>query len=195
MIFYLSRALLFVFCLFLPLYLGKKHKISSVNRVGCFIFASVVMLTSMMFPIENVLIKFKSVESAYKYSCMGNLTEFIEGKESCMVFSDTELKLLPKNGDTYGIETLFSNRNILNKMSNRLSFNVYRYKKTNDYYITAFGSPEDIEKFSISDSCGSNFKKLTAINGTSNTVYYGAYICNYDSDYVVTVNGTEIPLA
>lgn len=77
MIFYITRTLLFVICLFLPIYLGKKHKIASVNRIGCFIFAIVVMLTSMMFPIENVLIKFKSVESAYKYSCMGNLTEVI----------------------------------------------------------------------------------------------------------------------
>lgn len=59
----------------------RKKLISSVAVILCLVVISV----SGMFPLENLIINFKSPESVFNYTRTGKIDDIVYGEESCMV--------------------------------------------------------------------------------------------------------------
>lgn len=130
-----------------------KIKASKIVRKKLITILTVVLFTvlisaSAMFPIENLLINFKSPESVFNYAESGKIDEIIFGQESCMaIYSKGNSTwghcIIPKSEKGYKIPSSFATKIVSHKFDKNGLFDVYNVKGTQDYYI--FGSVNLIE--------------------------------------------------
>lgn len=189
------RNLIGIFIFIVAFYFIKKHKLISIKRWNlillllCFILTA----TSYLFPIENLLITFSSVESAYNYSHSDQIVGVLEGKNSDLIISTNNdsrsCHIIPKSQNGWKIGTSTDLREIADKWLDRIDFEIQQYKNTNDYYLII--TDMSGKKLNVSDSCNSKivcFKRNLGNNKTQ-TYDYCAYIKSFNEEYSVTVDG------
>lgn len=182
----------------------KSKKVRNKKRgvlltvISCVVIMTVLMCT----PIENLFFTFKTPEDAFNYSHNGSIVDVIDGKESCIVLykendESNNKAVFIKSHNGYKLCTSFLQMNIIldNKYldeNNYLVTSIYMYKikNTSDYYLFC-DDYSPVTYMSIKDNKGSDFT-VRAKAGLGNKAY--AYINEYDSEYMIYLNGREIKL-
>ena len=194
-------AIFFVF-LGCPIVLIKRYKITS-RKIICVVLTSVsiVLIVALaFFPFENIFITFGSPKEAYEYYSGGksNVVLVVEGKNCDFVVdqkhdSDTYL-IIPKTTAGWKIGVGLDTKKVVQKLSEGIVINVYRYKNTSDFFITVLDTNGG--KSVVTDDYETQFHSLERENnalGKTFVTYY-AYVSNLDPQYIVTVNGNDIVL-
>ena len=160
-----------------------------IRIVYVIILFVIVISILMLIPVENVIIGFKSPETAFRYSSSrhadGNIV--VTGNQSAFVVAtkeSTDIQLIvPKTKKGWGIGIGLHTKHVESLLIEGFAIDIYQYRDTGDFYIRVFdanGSSATIE-----DSCGSNFlvteKRNDSVNKTYRTYY--AYIPNYNEQY------------
>lgn len=164
--------------------------------ITAFVAAIILTTISALIPIENAFVIFSSPESAYHYNNSGDVKLVVNGEESDFIVGsngDTEVyTIVPKSNDGWKLGMGLDTKRVVQITSDGISVCVYRYKNSDDYYITVFdttGGP-----FDITDNRSTKFQCLDESNSALNKTFYTyyAYINDYDNQYVLTVNGKTI---
>lgn len=162
--------------------------------------AVAVILTtiSALIPIENAFVTFTSPQSAYNYNNTGSVKLVVNGAKTDFVVGakgDTDVYIIvPKSDSGWKLGMGLDTKRIAQTISDGVSVYVYRYKNSDDYYITVLdtsGGPLE-----ITDTHNSEFQYSDKFNSTLNKTYYTyyTYINGYDEQYVLTVNGKAIKI-
>lgn len=175
--------------------IAHKGRWRIISVVVCAVLASL----SALIPVENVFVTYNSPESAFKYvnSCEAQLV--VEGKETAFVIGDKDdadiYLIVPKSKSGWKLGTGFNTKRILQKIDGETAVEVYRYKDTDDYYITVFDKTGEI--LDITDKNNSSFVYLKRTDNTLNTdIYtYYAYVHSFNNQYSLCVNGKTISVS
>ena len=166
----------------------KGRKIKIIGYVISVALAS-TMLT--LVPIENSIYTFKSPEAAYKYFDYRCEVQFVvEGDECDFVIAKegsytTIYDIIPKTEDGWNVPVNFDTE-VADYKSGDVNLTLWRYKPTDEYFIYV-RVPDPSTKVTISDCYGSTFYSF---ENNRKFDYYAA-IKDFDSQYVLTVDGTE----
>mgnify|MGYP007068537989 CR=1 FL=1 len=203
MIYFFLRVVLFCIVFFGFLFLLKKNmklQHSKINILFCMFIASLTVILSIVYPIENYFCKIPTADKAFQYCSQGKIICQLDGKDSCVVAykdfnSEISLKFLRKKESGYGVQSGLTHNVVYNGSWNRYSFYIYRCMQTNDYYIYVFGYTDDSENFYVTDQYGTEYLKVGVNRPTDNIVDYIAYIPNLqEDDYTIKINETEVRL-
>ena len=189
----------FLFWLIMKSKIVRKRKFYVFSGIVAF---GVVVALSFL-PIENLFITFDSPQAVYRYMSNEKLNDeiVVEG-ENCdllinSISSSTsekkrEIFFVPKTSDGYKLYRPFAS-SLKVYIEDGFSFDVHRYKDTNDYFITFTVYSEDAE---VSDKYNSEFYTRMTYNYVlkQTTITYYASIPEFDSDYFVVIDGKEIKL-
>lgn len=176
----------------------KKSKTENARKYMAISFACITVLwtASAFIPAENTFITFPSPGAAYIYSKPGSVKLIVEGENSDFVIGEKDdtyiYSIIPKTGDGWEVGTSNNIKTVLHTYASGATVYVYRYKSTDDYYITVMGgNPGTLQ---ITDSRNSDFKCLEKSSKIIMETYYiyCAHIKDFDSSYTLTVNGNEI---
>lgn len=195
---------LIIGCIFLACSITVVRKSKTVRKhmwYVAFICLSLFVTVALTFlPFENLFITFRSPQKAYDYFKLGksNIELIIEGDDCDFVVNsqrDTATYLIiPKTAYGWKVGIGSDTKRIVQKTSDGIIVYVYRYKSTEDYFITIFDTNggESI----ISDAYNTKFLSLERYNNflEKNFVTYYAHIPDFDQQYCVIVNGKEIIL-
>ena len=162
---------------------------------------SVLLIVVLTFlPFENLFMTFDSPEAVYAYYYLGksNIELVVEGDDCDLIIdrknnSDTYL-MIPKTADGWKIGVGSDTKRIMQKFSDGISLDVYRYKDSGDYFITIIDTNGG--ESTISDEYNTKFLSLERYNDSlgKNFVTYYAHITNLNPQYSVTVNDIPIVL-
>lgn len=200
MLFIIVRLAFWSMIFVISLILIRKSRIIHKCRVSIIAFAISVILTtiSSLVPIENALITFSSLESAYNYNNVGKIKLVAEGDKTDFVVgtkSDTDVyTIVPKANGGWKIGMGLDTKEIVKTASDKITIYVYQYKNKNDYFVTVFDPKGDY--LDITDNHNSEFKYLERYNSTLDKTFYTyyAYINEFDEQYALTVNGRLIKI-
>lgn len=201
MLFLISRILLFGISalLFYCLIIVKFNPKPMLKKVLPFCLSTVILLLSIVFPVENVFQPFKTLESAYAYQNSGSLLFSLEGEQSALCVSEKELSFIPKDEKGYGVKTVGAFKQVEQRISDGLTYTVYHYKGTEDYYGLLSGFLPDAKSISIRDSKDSTFVEINSTMHPDGLdyIYYGAVLNGYTANDTITISmldGTEVCL-
>jgi hypothetical protein len=193
---------LIIGCIFLGCAIFALKRSKSTRKRGLYvvsIFSSVLLITVLAFlPFENLFVTFDSPAAAYKYYILGaSDPELILEGDSCDFVVDREdgvdsYLVIPKTEDGWKVGIGVNVKLIDDKFCDGISVSVYRYKNTEDYFITVcdVSGGESI----ISDGENSEFQMLKSYNDPLKKDFatYFAHITSFSSGYSITVNGKNI---
>lgn len=175
----------------------KKRKNMKRTRIIFLILSIAISSVFMFLPFENIFITFPTVESAFNYVYSGNVTSVINGIDSDLVISvkndSRTLCAVPKDTNGWKIGLASGLKPIYKKISSGIIVHVYRYKKSNDYYVTIIDTKggESV----IQDNRNSIFRCSVEDSDVSEPFYrYYACVHDFNSDYIITVNDTIFPV-
>lgn len=168
-------------------------------RYMAFTGLSVLLVVLLHFlPFENFFVTFDSPKAAYAYSHWGksHIALIVEGTGCDLIVdrgkdSDTYL-IVPKTAEGWKIGIGSDTKRVEQKISDGIVLYVYRYKNTNDYFITI--SDTNGGRAAVSDNYNTEILSLERYNeplGKTFVTYY-AHVAGFDPQYSVTVNGTPI---
>lgn len=173
----------------------KKGKLFNISLLIC---TFIIVCVLNFIPFENVFYTFSSPEKAYNYFYSekkeisivveGEKTDFVCGREGVEM---THL-IIPKSDKGWKVGLGADTKNIKNTFKTGVSYNIYQYKNTNEYYI--FLLDVSGEKATVTDSLDSNFVESSIDDGDEIKYIYYAYIPEYNEEYVVTINGRQVKL-
>ena len=199
--FYTIRAIigfvLFIICLII---INKKNFFAHKRRLTIVSFIMVLLLTTVtvFVPVENLFITFPTLESSYRYNNSNRIDLIVDGEKSAFVVgSQNDIDnyfIVPKSNDGWKLGMGFNKKIIEKKLLDDIIIYLYKYKGTNDYYITIFNVKRD--SLNISDSINSKFQYTEKYNNIEckNCYAYFAYIGNLNYNYTLTVNGKTIKI-
>lgn len=154
-----------------------------------------------MFPLENLIINFKSPESVFNYTRTGKIDDIVYGEESCMVIYSKGNNtgghfIIPKTEKGYKIPSYFSIKKVSDKFDRDGDFDIYNVKKTNDYYVFGTMLSKDNEII-ILDSNNNEVRKIVIEMGSSDvkTVLLYTFIEDFTNEYYILVNGDKIEVS
>lgn len=200
MIFYILRIVILVLIL-VVLYMFF-HKVAGRGTKASVILGAIFSLAITtgisMFPVENIVIDFSSPESAFKYSCFGEIEEIIYGSDSCLVvcsdgngtFKDC---VFLKSGDSYKLPTYFSRSKVAHVFTQNGLFNTYKVSCTSDYYVQGSVSTVMAEKIGVFDGDGNEIN--TDVIRVAHTGFIYFYLCSFKDDYYLVSDGETQPLS
>lgn len=183
----------------LQIYLKKKNK--TIRPIWMWLIIIVgLILTSLtaLIPFENKVTNFESPEQAYTYVhpyeielvLDGEISTFVSGKKDDITSS---ILIIPKdeNGWKVGRGIDINSTYIVYE---GITINVYQYKDTCDYYFAV--SDVGNVKATVTDNRNSSFIETYNYLETTDGTYYSyyTYTSEPDSEYTITVNGTNIPI-
>lgn len=155
--------------------------------------AFVLVLLSGLTPVENVFVTFSSPQSAYNYMYMDKAKLVVEGTSTAFVAGgekeDSPYIIIPRSDTGWKLAVGLDMKTIIQKMTGEVTYCVYQYKHSEEYYITIHdfnGAKSD-----VTDSCNSKFYRLGKYNKWIDETFYiyYAYVHNLDDKYTLTVNG------
>ena len=162
------------------------------------VLSIILFLTSFIFPFENCFFSFNSIENLCNYiNFPYNTTSFlIEGKETDFIvtndFDTTKYLILPKENNRWKLPNKSQKLLINQKRINDVLVYLYKYTKSDDYYIRVI----DIKgnSLTISDSRQSRvFENIQTNTATQKEfITYYVYVHNLDSNYFLLINGKRI---
>ncbi len=163
---------LIIGCIFLGCAIFALKRSKSTRKRGIYtvsVFSSVLLITVLSFlPFENLFVTFDSPAAAYKYYILGaSDPELILEGDSCDFVVDREdgvesYFVIPKTEDGWKVGIGVNLKLIDDKFCDGISVSVFRYKNTEDYFITVcdISGGESI----ISDGENSEFQMLKSYN-------------------------------
>ena len=197
-----SALLLFVLCYFLLKALNVKGK----KTILVSLMSSVLFVGIMAcFPPENLLVRFDTPESAFRYTNTEEIAVVLYGKSSCDIIykkSDNTYsdRIILQKGDSFQLPTILTEELVSRKVrvSRSGSFDVYRVNGTQDYYV--FATLPDIvadhSELYVIHRSGQSFQSdkghLVKINGTHFVCFY---LPGPPEEYRLVVNGQEMIIA
>lgn len=191
--------LFFVITMTIKSKIGKKKKIFLGETLVCIILCSI----SMLVPIEDLFLNFKSAEDVFSYVNSGKIERVIEGNDSCLILyrnekkEETYMAFYPKtsNGYRIGIEFLDRENIPVFDQETHNMFNIVHMLGTEDYYIYmgGFVPQADVD---ISDSENSEFIKCFEEAFEINRIQYYNYIAiafvnHLEDGYYITIDGQK----
>lgn len=192
---YVLGAVIFIIAFFLI----KKSNILKKNLLYAVSFIVISVLVTLLYfvPVENLFMNFSSPEKAFNYISSCEIQHIVYGSETDLVIAgkgatDT-YKILPKTDKGWklsnGLET--EKYALFHK---GISIEVFRHKKTDDYYVRLFNI--DGGEIEVSDSCGSDFSKtIKTADESSKQIYYYAFVNNFNDEYTLNLNGEEVKVS
>lgn len=176
--------------LFFVLRKKLQQKVLMIGLFVVFVLADVLLCE---LPIENTFVSFRTPQEAARYVGIDDVSFVIEGQSSGLVISggqgEYQEKIFPKIADGWGlggesathIRTFFSEDSVAGQL--------VQYKETKEYYIVViFAGTVD----SIEDSLGSTFQTLQVGDGITSDSILVAYIPEYTSQYMLTINDKTV---
>ena len=153
---------------------------------------------SGLFPVENLIVGFKSPDKVLYYYQGGETDDILNGKASSMVIYSKRNAvgsyfIVPKSENGYKIPHLFSVKKVSNKSDRDGRFNVYHVLGTNDYYVV--GSISSSERtINIIDSNNESIKNIIIEmeHADTKTVFLYSFVENFTSDYYLLINGEKV---
>lgn len=171
--------------------LKKCNKLKKKTLIISVIVTVIMAEISMIIPIENQFIHFKSVDSAYNYTNTYKVKYIIDGKNSDLVVGynkiDTDnFLIVPKDENGWQVG-LGKDIELAIAASDNCSLSISSYKPTNEYYIFVYNSNN--EELKIKDNHNSVFKQThNLVIDNINSYEYAAYVGEIDNGYRLTVN-------
>ena len=162
------------------------------------VIALILTTITALIPIENAFITFSSPQSAYYYNNTGNIKLIVNGTNTDLIVAAKGntyfYNIVPKSNDGWKLGMGADTKRIVQTISDGISIYIYKYKNSNDYYITILNTKGG--QLNISDNCASEFHSINQVNTALNkTLYtYYAYINKYDDQYSLTINSETIKL-
>lgn len=204
MMFFAIR-IFFVTIFFIILFLLiKRSKIVKKELCNIFlvVFFTVVLCVSYLTtPIENLFLTFSSVEKAFTYVSTQSVKDIlcvVDGKETSLVVAangeENVLKIFPVTENGWKLNTGLETATIMQQHYGDVSIHIYRYKKSNDYYIKIFnvnGGTLDLND--NRDSLFYSVERPNSILGQS-LYYYYACVQNINDDYIICIDGQEVKM-
>lgn len=197
MLYWIIRCVLGLIILLVVFFLIKKYSIIKNNLLYAISFIIVSILIGLMYfvPVENIFITFSSAEKAFNYISSWKIQHIVQGSETDLIVaakgsSDT-YKILPKTEKGWKLSTGLETEKY-SVFHNGTSIDIYRNKKTDDYYIRVFNIYD--ERIEVSDSYGSEFYAVSKTNDESSKQVYYAYIQNPFNDYELFINDEKVDL-
>jgi len=140
-----------------------------------------------IFPIENFFITFKSPQSAFYYTQMGQIEGILYGNDSCMIITKGSYSFVLKSAYGYKITNPFSVRHISHFFAR--DFDVYNISGTNDYYVvgSAISKDDSVNIYNNSGELVGVFKTYEA-----NSPFYFAYVNGFSKDDYALINGEKV---
>lgn len=162
-----TRALIVTIILIPAVIILSKKKLLSKKPVVCIVGAVGLLLASLIaiFPVENIFVRFNTVDEIFSYTTTGQIEKIIEGEHSCLVFykrdnDEYAQTFFLKDENGYMLSSFYSRSEIKKVNVTDKVLSICNISDTSDYYITGFLSTEtdDIKLASdkgevISDSC------------------------------------------
>lgn len=148
--------------------------------------------------VENLFYTFKTPEAAFEYwqPDVEKILLVAEGKESAFLVAQEDANTLTigiavRADNGWKLASPFDYSCLQDEYSESGGVEVYQYKDTGDYYVSAdsFGG----EYYEISDNKNSEFSYTSIKNDTigyTRHLYLG-YVPDIDENYVVSINGEE----
>ena len=200
MIFIVLRFVVFGLCFFIFYCLRKNSVCFSHRRdaLRAFVLATVITTLLTLVPIENAFATFSSPENAFRYSNFGTIQQVVAGQKADFVVAKNGEKsiyaIFPKTDKGWKLSRWLDLELTTSVITEETTVSVYRYKNTEDYYVTVFGNNGGV--LSVSDSRNSEFVSLACANAALNQTFYTyyAYASALDNYYVLTVNNKPIQL-
>ncbi len=152
-------------------------------------------------PIENLFLTFSSVEKAFTYVSTQSVKDIlcvVDGKETSLVVAangeENALKIFPMTENGWKLNAGLETVTIMQQHCGNASIHIYRYKKSNDYYINIFnanGGPIE-----INDNRDSLFYSVERPNSILGQPLYYYYSCvqNIQDDYIIYIDGQEVKI-
>ena len=180
--------------LFTALKNKKKKPIQEKNRIIISgVIAFLVITVSFFVPFENLFVHFKTPESAYHYFQAGTPIRTVYGENSAMVIADDRgtknLSVISKadKSDSWKISLGYNTEMAARALNGGCSAVVYHHKPSGDNYISLYVQDSQV---SINDQQGTTFVEISDEKALGKE--YVAYLSDFDSDYIVTVNGVNL---
>jgi len=159
----------------------------------CLFLCVVLCALSTLLPVENLFIKFETIEELFAYTYVGDIEDVICGDDTCMVYYSAKKGLfkhcfMMKNGNLYDILTKADIKKVSNHFDVNGSFDAYNVIGTDDYYVfgTLLESENAIELFHGDEKIDVNIKRLP----NTNFIYF--YVKDLSSDYYICINNNYI---
>ena len=194
---YLLRLLFFVSADILLIVLFSRPHFRRGNLIKFLSFSLVVVITavSLFFPFEDFFYTFSSPEEVCNYKNAGNVKLVVPGTSSDFVVSEkTDSKnytIVPKTEKGWKIGSITDLKQFKQKIVGDVIIYIYRYGRSNDFFITVFNSYDG--EIDVSDNRNFDFTYLETHQNTFNETYftYYAHIENYDTGYELYINGVS----
>lgn len=173
----------------------KKHNIRYNKLSNVFFIATILGLWifSMFVPIENMFMKFKTPENAFKYVSFENVKTVVYGKKSAFVIgegNESNYLIVPKGKDGWKIGRGLDTIRLSNLYVDGIIVRVYQYKTTKEYFVEIANM--DGEKYDLSHNRESAFIISENKNSKINLCQYYTYVYDLDENYVLKVNDQKI---
>ena len=166
--------------------------------VVAFVAVILIITITALVPIENMFITWHSLESAYSYNHTGNISIVVSGEKSDFVVGkEAEVDaytIIPKKADGWSLGMGTDINCIFQTTSDGIDISVYRYKKSDDYYIVVFNANGGASD--IMDNRDSVFQySETVIEALDETFYtYYAYVRDFNDQYSITIDDRTIEI-
>lgn len=184
------------------LFIFKFAKTQMKRQLSIITALAVVALVTVLgfVPFENLVYSFKSAEDVYGYYYLsaqkpslvvdGNQSDLVVGQEN----DTSTLLIVPKTDSGWKIGIGLNTKKTVQKIHEGIVIYVYRYKNTNDYYVTVFNTNGG--ELNVTDAYNTEFYPLKNNNSflDKSFVTYYAYVSDFNSQYCVMVNGDRIEL-
>ena len=199
MIFIIIRIIVLLLALFLLLKNGRINK-SKTKKAVIITVSITLFVVSALIPFENAFITFSTPESSYKYHNQGTPVMCVEGENTDLVVGQKGnsyiYNIAPKTADGWKLGMGYELKNVYQSIdsANKNLINVFQYKNTNEFYLAVTNI--EGKSLSVHDSLNSEFvlaENSDKTGGANDYVYY-TYINALDSNYVLRLNDTDIPL-
>ena len=173
---------------------AKNKFIRIVFSVLIFLIITAVM-SSFSVTMENLICKFDTAESAFRFNHSEEIVDIVDGKSSCMVIykknkNTMSVYYLYKSDTNYKIPHSFSSRTVKSILNTNIGLSVDRVLGTDDYYIHGLTTLSESNNY-ISNDKGNRFGKSILASNVNNvkTFFVYDYIDNYETDdYYLIIN-------
>ena len=204
MIFFAVRIFVVTIFFVILFLLIKRSKIVKKELCNIFlvVFLTVVLCISYLTtPTENLFFTFPSVEKAFTYVSTQSVNDIlcvVDGKETSLVVAANDeenvLKIFPMTENGWKLNTGLETAIIMQQHYGNISFHIYRYKESNDYYIQIFNVYGDA--IELSDNQDSIFYSVERPNSSVRQPMYYYYTCvqNIKDDYIIYIDGQEVKI-
>lgn len=176
------------------IFIQEKEQLIGWKKTVVIVSAVLVYMSTAWLPVENLFVSFNSPEAVFKYCEFGSVYEAAEGRDSCLVTSKKssglQLAFYPKHNTGYkinmGINGILTYELIRKEEKGFISFMLYKYKNTGDYYLIISGSSEK-EKHNITFNANDN----TDFVGEKKRMYGPEQYDVYDIDKIFYISDLE----